>query len=240
MSNQFDNQPIFRSGVATDVWDIDLGLRNYMVKVYNYMAMGLGLTGIVSYLTASSPVIFNAIFGSPLAWLVVFAPVGMALFLSVKIAHLPLKTAQILFWVYSGLMGLSLSTVFYIYTGQSIARLFFVAASVFGAMSLYGYTTRKDLTQFGSFLMMGVIGLVVASIVNIFLQSTGLQFMLSCVGVLVFTGLTAYDTQSIKELYYEADSADISGKKAIIGALNLYLDFINLFLSLLRIFGDRR
>ena len=240
MSNRFDDQPILRNPSATQVWDIDAGLRSYMIKVYSYMAMGLGLTGIVSFLTASSPAFFNAIFGTPLAWVVIFAPVGMVMFLSFRIAHLSLSAAQTLFWVYAGVMGLSLSSIFYMYTGQSIARLFFVSASVFGAMSLYGYTTKKDLTNFGSFLLMGLIGLVVASIVNIFLQSTGLQFALSCVGVLIFTGLTAYDTQVIKELYFEADGADVSGKKAIIGALNLYLDFINLFLSLLRIFGDRR
>lgn len=240
MANRFDDQPIFRNTPAAEVWDIDAGLRNYMIKVYSYMAMGLGLTGLVAFLTASSPSFFHAIFGTPLAWVVMLAPVGMAMFLSIRIARLPLGTAQMLFWVYSGMMGLSLSTIFYVYTGQSITRLFFVAASVFGAMSLYGYTTRKNLMNFGSFLMMGVIGIFISSIVNLFLQTTGFQFMISIVGVLVFTGLTAYDTQAIKELYYEADGAEISGKKAIIGALNLYLDFINLFISLLRIFGDRR
>lgn len=240
MAKGFDDQPIFRNTSAADVWDIDAGLRTYMIRVYSYMALGLGLTGIVAFITASSPAFFHAIFGTPLAWLVMLAPVGMALFLSFRIVHLPLSTAQILFWAYAALMGVSLSTIFYVYTGQSIARLFFVAASVFGAMSLYGYTTRKNLMKFGSFLMMGVIGIFVSSIVNLFLQSTGFQFIISIVGVLVFTGLTAYDTQAIKELYYEADSTEIAGKKAIIGALNLYLDFINLFIHLLRIFGDRR
>lgn len=240
MANRFDDQPIFRNTTTTEVLDIDAGLRAYMVKVYSYMAMGLGLTGIVAFITASTPVFFHAIYGTPLSWLVMFAPVGMAMFLSVRIARLPLSTAQLLFWCYAGLMGLSLSSIFYIYTGQSIARLFFVAASVFGAMSLYGYTTRKNLMNFGSFLMMGLIGVFVSSLVNLFLQSNAFQFMISIVGVLVFTGLTAYDTQSIKELYLESDSSEIAGKKAIIGALNLYLDFINLFISLLRIFGDRR
>ena len=240
MSDRFDDQPILRNSSATQAWDVDAGLRNYMMKVYGYMAMGLGLTGVVSFLTASSPAFFHAIFGTPLAWVVIFAPLGMVLFLSAKISSLSLSTAQTLFWVYAGTMGLSLSSIFYMYTGQSIARLFFVSASVFAAMSLYGYTTKKDLTNFGSFLMMGLIGLVIASVVNLFLQSTALQFGLSCIGVLVFTGLTAYDTQMIKELYFESDSIEVAGKKAIIGALNLYLDFINLFLSLLRIFGDRR
>ncbi len=240
MANRFDDQPISRNTLGTEAWDIDAGLRAYMIKVYSYMSMGLGLTGLIAFATASTPAFFHAIFGTPLAWLVILAPVGMALFLSFRIARLSLSTAQVLFWAYAGMMGLSLSSIFYIYTGQSISRLFFVAASVFGAMSLYGYTTRKNLMNFGSFLMMGLIGIVISSLVNLFLQSSGFQFMISIVGVLVFTGLTAYDTQAIKELYYEADSTEIAGKKAIIGALNLYLDFINLFISLLRIFGDRR
>ena len=233
MSKRFDDQPIIRHPSAEQAWDIDAGLRNYMIKVYSYMAMGLALTGFISFLTASSPTFFQAIFGTPLSWVVIFAPVGMALFLSVRIAKLSLSAAKTLFWAYAAVMGLSLSTIFYVYTGQSIARLFFISASVFAGMSLYGYTTKKDLTNFGSFLFMGLIGLVIASIVNLFMQSTAMQLILSCIGVLVFTGLTAYDTQVIKELYYEGDSTDISGKKAIIGALNLYLDFINLFLALL-------
>ncbi|WP_242508803.1 Bax inhibitor-1/YccA family protein [Candidatus Finniella inopinata] len=211
-----------------------------MIKVYSYMAMGLGLTGLVAFVTASSPAFFQAIFGTPLMWVVMLAPLGIVFFLSARIGTLSLSAAQTTFWVYAGVMGLSLSSIFYVYTGQSIARLFFVSASVFGAMSLYGYTTKKDLTNVGSFLFMGLIGLVIASMVNLFLQSTALQLALSYVGVLVFTGLTAYDTQVIKELYFEADSTEVAGKKAIIGALNLYMDFINLFLALLRIFGDRR
>ncbi len=240
MSDKFDNQPIYRSTTGAEIWDIDQGLRTYMVRVYSYMAMGLGLTGLVSFFTASNPAFFNAIFGTPLAWLVMLAPLGMAMFLSFRIHSITFSTAQTLFWTYAAVMGLSLSTIFYVYTGQSIARLFFVSASVFGGMSLYGYTTKKDLTAFSSFLTMSLFELVIASLVKLFLQSTGLQFMLSCIGVVVFTGLTAYDTQVIKELYYESDSREVSGKKAIIGALNLYLDFINLFLSLLRLFGDRR
>ena len=240
MSNRFDDQPVIRNSSAAQAWDVDAGLRSYMIKVYSYMAMGLGLTGLVAFVTASSPAFFQAIFGTPLMWLVMLAPLGIVFFLSARIGTLSLSAAQTTFWIYAGVMGLSLSSIFYVYTGQSIARLFFVSASVFGAMSLYGYTTKKDLTSMGSFLYMGLIGLVVASIVNLFLQSTALQLMLSYVGVLVFTGLTAYDTQVIKELYFEADSTEVAGKKAILGALNLYMDFINLFLALLRIFGDRR
>ncbi|MCX7337967.1 MAG: Bax inhibitor-1/YccA family protein [Alphaproteobacteria bacterium] len=211
-----------------------------MVRVYSHMATGLALTGLVAFLAASSPEFMQAIFGTPLSWVVMLAPLGMVLFLSARIATLSLQTAKNLFWVYSGAMGLSLSSIFLVYTGQSIARLFFISASVFGAMSLYGYTTKKDLTAFGSFLMMGLMGIFVASIVNIFLGSSAMQTMISIIGVLVFTGLTAYDTQKIKELYFAADSNDVAGKKAIIGALNLYLDFVNLFIMLLQLFGDRK
>ena len=150
------------------------------------------------------------------------------------------STAQALFWVFSGLMGLSLASFFIVYTGTSIARVFFISASVFAAMSLYGYTTKRDLSGFGSFLIMGLIGIVIASLVNLFLQSSAMHFVISVIGVLVFTGLTAYDTQKIKSIYLESDGAEVSQKKAIMGALNLYLDFINLFIMLLHLFGERR
>lgn len=238
MSQKSDNHPIWRTAGAE--LDIDVGLRNYMVRVYGYMAMGLGLTGLVAFFAASSPALMMAIFTSPLKWVVMFAPFGMVMFLSARIGSMSFSAAQMSFWIYAGLMGLSLSSIFLVFTGQSIARLFFVSASVFGAMSLYGYTTRKDLTAFGSFLLMGVMGLVVASLVNLFLQSSAMQMMISVIGVLVFTGLTAYDTQQIKESYYEADGYELAGKKAILGALQLYLDFVNLFISLLYLFGDRR
>lgn len=241
MTERFDDQPVWRgASPATQEIGIDLGLRAYMVRVYMYMAMGLGLTSLVAFYAASSPSLMTSIFTSPLQWVVMLAPIGMVFFLSARIATLSFQTAQMLFWIYAGLMGLSLSSIFLIFTGESIARLFFITSSVFGAMSLYGYTTRKDLTSMGSFLMMGVLGLVVASIVNLFLHSSAMQMMISTIGVLVFTGLTAYDTQQIKESYFEADSIEITGKKAIIGALQLYLDFINLFISLLQLFGDRR
>ncbi|MBY0462355.1 MAG: Bax inhibitor-1/YccA family protein [Alphaproteobacteria bacterium] len=238
MSQKSDNHPIWRAEGAE--LGIDVGLRNYMVRVYGYMAMGLGLTGLVAFFAASSPALMMAIFTSPLKWVVMLAPFGMVMFLSARIGSMSFSAAQMSFWVYAGLMGLSLSSIFLVFTGQSIAQLFFVSASVFGAMSLYGYTTRKDLTALGSFLLMGVMGIVVASLVNLFLQSSAMQMMISVIGVLVFTGLTAYDTQQIKESYFEADGHELAGKKAILGALQLYLDFVNLFISLLYLFGDRR
>jgi FtsH-binding integral membrane protein len=218
---------------------IDEGLRAYMLRVYNYMASGLALTGIVAYAVAQSPALLNAIYGTPLMWVVMLAPLGVVILLSARIHKMSATGAQATFWVFSMLMGLSLAHIFLIYTGASIARVFFITASVFGAMSLYGYTTRRDLTGWGSFLFMGLIGIIIASIVNIFLVSSALQFAISVIGVLVFVGLTAYDTQKIKEMYVESDSTAIMGKKAIMGALRLYLDFINLFIMLLHLFGRR-
>ncbi len=241
MTERFDDQPVWRgAGPAAGQVGIDLGLRSHMVRVYMYMALGLALTGLVAFFAASSPALMTAIFTTPLKWLVMLAPLGMVIYLSARIGAMSFSTAQMVFWIYAGMMGLSLSAIFLVFTGESIARLFFITSSVFGAMSLYGYTTRKDLTAMGSFLMMGVVGIVIASVVNLFLHSSAMQMMISVIGVLVFTGLTAYDTQQIKESYLESDTGDISGKKAIIGALQLYLDFINLFISLLQLFGDRR
>jgi FtsH-binding integral membrane protein len=219
---------------------IDQGLRAHMIRVYNYMALGLGLTGLVAYIAASSPEFMVSVFTSPLKWLVMLAPIGIVFFLSASINRLSASAAQLTFWIYAGLMGLSLSTIFVIFTGESVAKLFFITASVFGSMSLYGYTTQRDLSQMGSFLMMGLMGLVVASLVNLFTHSSAMQFIISAVGVLIFTGLTAYDTQAIKESYYSADNSEVARKKAIFGALMLYLNFINLFISLLQLFGDRR
>ena len=235
------DQPVQRSTVsATKEITLDLGLRSYMIRVYAYMSLGLGLTGLVVFYVASSPVVLVSIFTSPLKWVVMFAPLAMVFFLSARIATLSLSTAQMVFWIYAGLMGLSLSSIFLVFTGESIARLFFITASIFATMSLYGYTTRKDLTAMGSFLMMGVLGLLIASFVNLFFHSSAMQMMISSIGVLVFTGLTAYDVQQIKESYFDSDTADIFGKKAILGALQLYLDFINLFISLLQLSSDRR
>ncbi len=214
------------------------GLRVYMLSVYNYMALGLGLTGGVSLLVVSSPALFEAI--KPMMLLFVLAPVVLVFFLSFKIDSIKYTTAQTLFWLYSALNGVAFSVIFLAYTPESIARVFFITAGMFAAMSLYGYTTRKDLTAMGSFLFMGLIGLVIASVVNLFWASSMLQFVVSVGGVIVFTGLTAYDTQSIKEGYTAGSSVDVAGKRAIFGALRLYLDFINIFLSLLRLMGDRR
>ncbi|MBA4118038.1 MAG: hypothetical protein C0514_03980 [Candidatus Puniceispirillum sp.] len=219
---------------------VDMGLRAYMLKIFNYMAVGLGLTGVVAFLTASSPTMMGAIFGTPLKWVVMLAPLGFVFAISFGINRMSAATAQALFWVYAAVMGLSLASIFIVYTGTSIARVFFITSGTFAAMSLYGYTTKRDLTAMGSFLFMGLIGIVLASIVNLFLQSSGLSFVVSVLGVLIFTGLTAYDTQAIKSMYYEADDAEVGEKKAVMGALTLYLDFINLFMYLLRFLGDRR
>ena len=218
---------------------IDAGLRAYMLGVYNYMAGGLLLTGVVAYGAAASG-LYQAIAGTAFIWIVLLAPLALVMFLSFRIERMSLGTAQLTFWSYAGLVGLSLSGIFLIYTGASITRVFFIAAATFGAMSLYGYTTRSDLSRFGSFLFMGLIGIVIASLVNIFLVSSALQFAISIIGVLVFVGLTAWDTQRIKEIYIEGEDAAIAGKKAIMGALALYLDFLNLFLLMMQLFGDRR
>ena len=220
--------------------EIDVGLRQYMLRVYNYMTGGLALTGVAAYVTASTPALFDAIFGTPLAWVVIFAPLGFVFFLSARVHKMSLSAAQLAFWLFAAVMGLSLASVFVIYAGESIARVFFITASVFAAMSLYGYTTKKDLTGWGSFLFMGLIGIIIAMVVNLFLASSALQFAISVIGVLVFTGLTAYDTQRIKETYDVSASGEVAGKTAIMGALRLYLDFINLFLMMLRLFGNQR
>ncbi len=224
---------------ATTAAEIDVGLRQYMLSVYNYMVGGLAVTGLVAYFVSTSDAMMQAIYGTPLAWVVMLAPIGFVLFFSFRLQHMSTVTAQAVFWAFAAAMGLSLSYIFAVYTGASIARVFFITAGTFAAMSLYGYTTKRDLTGIGSFLFMGLIGIVIASIVNLFLGSSALDFAISVIGVLVFTGLTAYDTQKIKEMYVEADGAAVMTKKAIMGALNLYLDFINLFIMLLRVFGSR-
>jgi FtsH-binding integral membrane protein len=181
----------------------------------------------------------QTLFGSPLMWVIVLAPLGMVFFLSFRIQKMSVSAAQTTFWVFATLMGVSLATLFAVYTAESITRVFFITAATFGAMSLYGYTTKRDLTAMGSFLFMGLIGIIIAMVVNIFLQSSAIQFAVSVLGVLIFVGLTAYDTQKIKEMYYVGDDGTVAGRKAIMGALSLYLDFINLFLMLLRLFGNR-
>jgi FtsH-binding integral membrane protein len=219
---------------------IDVGLRAHMLRVYNYMASGLALTGIVAYIVANTPAISSVIFGTPLMWVAMLAPLAFVLVLSFGIEKMSFGTAQLVYWVYAAVMGLSLASIFIVFTGASVARVFFITAGTFAAMSIYGYTTKSDLSRFGSFLMMGLIGLILASVVNIFVASSALQFAISVIGVLVFVGLTAYDTQKIKEIYLESDSSEIAGKKALMGALSLYLDFINLFVMLMQLVGVRR
>jgi|SRR5579864_1898183 len=229
-----------RSTARPATWaDVDVGLRQHMLRVYNYMAGGLALTGVIAYLSAASG-LYLSIAQTPLIYLIIFAPFALVLFLSFRIQSMSLGAAQATFWSYSALMGLSLGFIFLVYTHASVASTFFITAAMFLGMSLYGYTTGRDLSGVGSFLIMGLWGLIIASLVNIFLLSSGLSFVISIVGVVVFTGLTAYDTQAIKEMYIAGDDGTIAGKKAIMGALRLYLDFINLFLMLLRLMGQRR
>lgn len=220
--------------------EIDTGLRSFLVSVYNYMASGLVLTGLVAYAAAQSG-LYAALEQTPLAlWAVILAPLGLVLFLSFRIEKMSLGAAQAAFWGYAGLIGVSLAGIFLLYTGTSIARTFFITAATFLAMSLYGHTTRRDLAGIGSFLLMGLFGIVIASVVNLILASSGLQFAISLIGVIVFVGLTAYDTQRIKDIYLKDDDGVIAGKKAIMGALTLYLDFLNLFVLLLQLTGERR
>jgi FtsH-binding integral membrane protein len=226
-------------GVAADrTVAIDAGLRAYMLRVYNYMAIGVALTGVVAMLTyqLAGP----ALLESPLIWVFMLAPLALVFFIGARINTLSAETARLLFFVYAALVGLSLSTIFFVYTQASITRVFFISAATFGALSLWGYTTERDLSGFGTFLFMGLIGIVIASLVNLFLRSSGLDWIISVIGVGVFAGLTAYDTQRIKEMYDSSDDAVSTGRKAVLGALSLYLDFINLFMMLLRLFGSRR
>lgn len=240
---RFQNQAQTRAGTQAE---IDRGLRSYMLGVYNYMASGLAVTGAVAagtYMLAFQngqlTPFGQTLYQSPLMWVFVLAPVALVFFLSFRIQAMRAATAQITFWIYAALNGVAFSTLGLVYTGNSITRVFFISAASFAALSLWGYTTKRDLTGWGSFLFMGVIGIIIASVVNLFMASTALQFAISVIGVLVFAGLTAYDTQKIKEMYLEADDSETMSKKILMGALSLYLDFINLFLMLLRLFGNR-
>jgi FtsH-binding integral membrane protein len=254
---EFD-RPTIAAARAGTAAAIDEGLRSYMLKVYNYMAIGLVVTGLVAWFANQAAVTTDPnaaaaqlangelltqwgvlLYTSPLMWVVALAPLAFVLVLSFGINRLSAGTAQVLFWVFSAVMGLSLSSIFMVYTDASIAKVFFISAATFGAMSLYGYTTKRDLTGVGNFLIMGLIGLIIASIVNIFLASSMLDFAISAIGVLVFVGLTAYDTQKVKESYDEGLGTEVLHKTAVMGALSLYLDFINLFMMLLRLFGNR-
>jgi hypothetical protein len=249
MAFNSDNQTTLRTSTDAYAQTIDMGLRTYMLKVYNYMASGLTLTGIFALIAANyMPLaqLFYTFEGTyitgmtGLGWVVTLAPIGLVLVMSFGINKLSASATQGVFWFYSALMGLSLSYIFFLYTGASITRVFFITAGTFAGMSLYGYTTKRDLTGIGSFLIMGLIGLIIASVVNIFLASPMLHWVISIAGVGIFVGLTAFDTQKIKLMYLESDGHEVSTKKAVMGALTLYLDFINLFIMMLRLFGERR
>jgi len=252
--SDFDRNYASLRGVGTDrAVAYDMGLRAHMIRVYNYMAIGVALTGLVAWLTFQQAVVTNdagavtgltafgkAIFGGPMLWVLMLAPLGLVFFLSFRIGSLQASTARALFFAYAALLGMSLASIFMVYTATSITRVFFISAAAFGALSIYGYTTQRSLDAMGSFLVMGLFGLIIASLVNVFLKSSGLDWALSIVGVGIFAGLTAWDTQKIKEFYDPMDDGTIAGRKVVMGALSLYLDFINLFLMLLRLVGDRR
>ena len=252
MSDFDRNYAAARGGLGADrAVAIDQGLRAYMIRVYNYKAAGVALTGVVAWLTFNAAVtetagrlaltpFGQAIYSGPAVLVLFLGTLGLVLLISWRINSLQPATAFALFMVYAAALGLMLSSIFLAYTGVSITRVFFISAASFGALSLYGYTTQRDLSPIGSFLVMGLFGLILAMIVNMFLQSTGLDFVISAAGVLIFAGLTAWDTQRIKEMYDPMEDGTIVGRKAVMGALSLYLDFINLFLFLLRFLGDRR
>jgi len=272
--SEYDTKPAARYGTTARARaEVDAGLRAYMLRVYNYMALGLAITGLAALgaymlsvtdtlasaayvlrgnqlLTASVGMALQSrdillttfgysVFFSPLKWVIVFAPLALVFFLSFRVDRMSPTAAQTAFWIFSAMVGLSLGIIFLVFTHTSIVRVFFITAASFGALSLWGYTTQRDISGWGSFLFMGLIGIIIASLVNIFLVSSMLQWVISVVGVLVFAGLTAYDTQRIKEMYFAGDDDVVAGRKAIMGALALYLDFINLFTMLLQLFGQR-
>ena len=240
----------YTKSFVKDKGSFDEGLRNYMLKIYNFMAIGLLVTGVFAFSTLNFPPLASLMFNigpngefmgtSGLGMLISFAPLGIAIYFFMGLGRMSVNTAQTLFWVYAAVMGMSLSYLGLVYTGQSLARTFFICASIFGAMSLYGYSTKSDLTSMGSFLIMGLIGLIVVSLVNIFLRSPAIDFATSFIGIAIFMGLTAWDTQKLKTIYYSSGGGEMGQKMAVMGAFTLYLDFINLFLYMLRFFGDRK
>lgn len=233
--------PFFRAGVsgAMDRVSYDVGLRAHMQRVFSYMAGGLALTGAVALLVANTP-LAAAIFGSPLKWLVMLAPLAFIMYMNIKMQAISAARAQTLFWAFCGTMGLSMAAIFMVFTGASVARAFFITGATFGVMSLWGYTTKRDLSSMGAFLLMGVLGLFIASVVNLFLQASMLHWIVSVLGVAIFTGLTAFDVQNIKQTYSEGWGREANDKLAVFGALSLYLNFINAFQFLLSLMGDRR
>ena len=228
------------AGVGRESVAFDAGLRSYMLSVYNYMASGVLLTGIVALLFARSDAAQAILFGPGiLKYVIMFAPLAFVMVLSFGINRLSTSTAQLLFWAFATVMGLSMASIFFVFTGTSIAQTFFATAAAFMGLSLYGYTTKRDLSAFGTFLVMGVVGLLVAMLINMFVQSSAMQLVISFIGVLLFAGLTAYDTQRIKSLYFQVAGSDMVGKTVIMGALSLYLDFVNMFTFLLQFMGSR-
>ena len=241
MQNQFDPRTtgVNAASVGVPRAARDAGLRSYMLSVYNYMASGVLLTGIVALLFANSGLAAQVLV-TPLRWLIILAPLGFVMAMSFGLNRMSTGTLQMLFWAFSFAMGLSMSSIFLVYTGVSIAQTFFAVAAGFVGLSLYGYTTKRDLSGMGTFLIMGVVGLFVAMLINLFLQSTAMMLAISAIGVLLFAGLNAYDTQKIKSMYAYVAGTDMMGKVVIMGALNLYLDFVNMFTFLLSFMGDRR
>ena len=233
----------FASSATGQSVSIDAGLRSYMLGVYNHMTTALALTGFAAFgtklMVQANPAFGQLLFGTPLMYVIMFAPLAMVMWISFKINSMSPGKARTLFYIYATVMGLSLSTILFAFTGASVARAFFITAGAFAALSIFGYTTKRDLTALGGFLIVGVIGLILASIVNIFLASSGMEFLISVVGVLLFAGLTAYDTQKVKSIYYAGDSREVAGRKSIHGALTLYLDFINMFLFMVQLLGNR-
>jgi FtsH-binding integral membrane protein len=251
--SDFDRNVAARGGFAGRAAAVDAGLRTYMLRVYNYMAAAVALSGVVAWFTYSQAVVTNAagqitgltsfgqtILSGPAMMVLMLGTLGLVFFMSYRIQRLSFTTALTLFMVYAALLGVTLTPIFLVYTGASVTRVFFISAASFGALSLYGYTTTRDLSPVGSFMIMGLFGIIIASLVNIFLKSSGLDWAISLIGIVVFAGLTAWDTQRIKEMYSSMDDAGALGRKAVMGALSLYLDFINLFMMMLRVFGDRR
>ena len=242
-----DRNTYYSSAPSRSAAEIDEGLRAYMLTVYNYMASALALTGLAAYVTANTPALLsifctvqgNMVAPTMLGYVAMFSPLAFVLVLNFGINRMKASTTQMVFWGFAVVMGLSLSNILLMYTGASVAKTFFVTSAAFGALSLFGYTTKKNLSGMGSFLIMGLFGLIIASVVNMFLQSGPMDFIISIIGVLIFAGLTAYDTQRIKLMYLESDHSETASKKAIMGALSLYLDFINMFLFLLRFMGNR-
>ncbi len=235
----YETQERYMPRAGVDAAVFDQGLRSYMLGIYNYMASAVALSGIVALLVAGSPMLTQAIFGTPLKWVVMLAPIGFVMLMSFRFEKMSKPALMACFWVFAVLMGASLASILLVFTGASVARAFFVAAAMFAGINIYGYTTKADLSKMGTFLIMGLIGVIIAGLVNIFLQSSMMQFIISVASVIVFTGLTAWDTQRLKDTYGETYGTEMQDKVAIMGALSLYLNFVNIFQALVSLFGDK-